>query len=416
MVALPKWPEMAEDCRVPDIALIGHIWNLAYRISPPICDGQDTTKTSQNRRTLPNSRSKQEGKQINRLEHEINRMKLANSRTMSMRGSGRVKSKTAAGMSPSLRAVATSVPQVTAYTIKQTTPPRTTHVERASETIGYITLINGQDIGQVNEFLLNPQELQGTRLSSIAQNFQKFKFRAASLTIASNQPTTVGGQLATGFTNQPEQQFAPGPNAPLQVFSLPGSSYQSLYTPMTVTSSLDLRNPPLFIDATGRDRNTTIQGKFVISPSQMPSSAGNITLPVILNYDCELSEPAILAPPTTAPLVWPSLSFISRDETLGNIVVALAAGETTPLPSFPANVCMQLNPSMSARLNTAAGDDLGDTDLNYLAYTGTSNQFRFYASVVDFNNKTPILNIGTAAQLTGDNSQMPRSTVQRPLN
>ncbi len=372
-------------------------------------------QTTTNRRTPPNSRNKIEGDIINRLELMLHDRKLEKRTTSKKKASVR---STAAGGNrssmPSLRAVATSVPQVTAYTIQQTAPSKSVHIERASEQIGSITLIPGQNPGDVSEFLLNPQELPGTRLSAIAQNFQKFKFRAASLTIASNLPTTVGGQLATGYTNQPEQQFTPGPVAPQQVFALPGSAFQSLYTPMTVTAKLDGRNPPLFIDATGRDQNTTIQGKFVISPSQIPSTSGVVTLPVVLNYDCEFSQPAILAPPSVLPQIWPSTRFVSRGMD-GRISLDLAVGETVALPSFPTATLQQLNPTLEAEL-WAGGEPAGDVMLNYVAYTGVSGQFFFYKSVEDFNNGTPILNIGTAAESAGMNQQLMRSTVQAPLN
>jgi hypothetical protein len=302
----------------------------------------------------------------------------------------------------------TLIPLSSAYTVRQMNTGRDVHRVRASETIGKITMIPGQAVGQVDVFRLNPEDLTNTRLNAISRNYQKFKFKKAQLRIMSNLATAITGQLVTGYTNSAEMDITPGPQAAAQIFDLPGAAYQAVYTPTVVNAALDGKAPPFYIKDTGKDINTTIQGQFFIGISQQVTTAAPVEFPVILDYEVELSGNALQIPTGQTALAFPSVNFMGRSE--GNYTLAIAAGETLSLPSFTPGTLMQMKPSYELSLNVGAQEQ-GVVKANYLSWFG-ADQWRFYESVDAFNTNSQIMNIGIASDLGSPNQGTPRTTIE----
>jgi hypothetical protein len=369
------------------------------------------------RRTITNSRrpKRQEVTKFSTINAYIDQALREKLGSMQMQKRARAAAPKARSVVPMPRNGSTNIPLQQAFTLTQTASKAVRHKEVGSEVVATYTMIPqpGQ-LGQIVEVLLNPEELPGTRLNQVARNYQKFRFNRASLCVASNLPTAVTGQITAGFTNQPTQKFTIGPNAPQEVYSLPGAKMAQVWTPFEIRASLD-KKEPLFIDNTGSDLNTTVQGKFILTTSQVISTASPVTFNLLLDYDVDFYENAILAPVGAAARIWPSAAFTTRS-TSGLMGVTIAAGETTPFPGDTAGVLYQLNPSPEAHL-ISGGEITGKAFLSYYSpgpgYPGQS-VYLFYEDEEAFNNGTPFLNLGCLPDTGSPNQDLPRSVSQRP--
>lgn len=306
----------------------------------------------------------------------------------------------------------TNIPIEKAYTIKQTSRGPSRHVETSSEIIGSIAMLPDQPAGQVFEFLLSPTNMPGTRLNAISRNFQKYRFTRAALLLASTLPTSVGGSLTTGYTNEPAEGFPQGGQN--KVFQLPNAEISTLYTPTRIVadfssnlSGVKRDKTEFFISQESGEENTEIQGKFVIENNSQITTNGTVNIPVILEYTCEMWGAAGNEPAQAQ--VWPSSSITSGSN--GAMLLAIAVGETATFPSLVTGLLYELQPSISAKV-AAGGIDAGSTNLNYVSYAGTTLTFKFWNSIKEFRDNTPIQSLAVLADAGGSlNRSLGRSTV-----
>jgi len=309
----------------------------------------------------------------------------------------------------------TTIPFAQAYTIRQTASGKVEHTETASENIGFVTLSNqASAIGTIQEFALNPSLYGGTRLAQLSSIFQKFKFLKADLVVATNQPATTGGQFVVGYTNQPEQEFSPGQNTLSTIYALPGGEYVQTFVPTTIRSVLDSKQPNLFIDDEGNEKNTTQQGKFVIGV-QSPTTAASIqTFPVILNYTIRFSDAAVSKVTPSPTLAFPATGIALSNLATGQVGLLISTGETLAFPTMTANILYSLNPRTELQV-VEAGSIEGSVEAGYISWLGTSTSGRldvkFYHSQRDFEQNQPLLNLGDATMTGPPNQMLPRFAI-----
>lgn len=298
-----------------------------------------------------------------------------------------------------------------AYTIMQTAGGKVRHVETASEIIGAVSLSNNAEaIGDVQEFVLNPSVFRGTRLAQLSSIFQKYKFTKAELVIDTNQPTTVGGQFAIGYTNQPEQEFPPGATVIQEVFALPNAKLVQTYVPIATSAKIDEKQPLLFIDDEGNEKNTTEQGKFVITTAAPTTAASIQTFQAILNYTCVFEDAAVVRTVAQPTLAWPSFYFSARNATTWAMNAVPVSGETLTYPAINANVLYALDPQLEFQLRVG-NMDVGSEKVMFVAYAGVTDNYFFYKSEEDYKQGNPVRNIGIISETDAPNKRIPRSTI-----
>jgi hypothetical protein len=302
----------------------------------------------------------------------------------------------------------TQVPLEKAYTLMQTTTERAT-VVTSKDQIGLWQHVPGAPAGQIIEFRLNPTKLPGTRMSSLAANFVRFRFKRASIIFKPNSGTNQNGSVVIGFAADSNKQIGPGSLSASTVFQLPGAADAPLFVLTKSDAAIEKKPNWLKITDTGDDINTTEQGTFFIATSSAPTVTGALQVPIFLDYEIEFLEST--APAPAGALAWPSTQFVSR--TNGGIVggglmaVVIAAGETLPLPAFPANRYFLFNPALELENIDAAADPI--VKVEGVVYNGTG--FQFYSSRADYDKVNPLVFLACASDVPTGNQAVPRSSV-----
>lgn len=127
--------------------------------------------------------------------------------------------------------------------------------------------------------------------NTVAQNFarsyQKFRFRSANLQFANTTGTNNGGSIVVGYCENPDQSIA----SVQDVFNLPGSKIFPLWMPTSMPAMF--KDPRMYnIDADSDEVMQTTQGKFVIAIVAVPNTTGDVSYPLVFNYQLELDGSA----------------------------------------------------------------------------------------------------------------------------
>jgi hypothetical protein len=216
-------------------------------------------------------------KQLNQLRNEMRSLK-SKPRKMIARTSG-IESR--------------EVPMEIAYTVKQITNQRN-HVETAREYIGNFVINQNSPIGQLTIFPLNPVLLTNTRLSRLASNFAKFRFRRLALTVQSSSTTAVNGLFIVGYNSNPDAEILPGQEVAC-VMNLPGAISTNVWRTITSVGKIIDGNKWYNVDLDSSEIMNTTQGYFAIVLQSVPNLAANTSLvmPVMLDYTIEFSGSAV---------------------------------------------------------------------------------------------------------------------------
>lgn len=287
---------------------------------------------------------------------------------------------------------AVNVPMEVAYTMRQNTAQRI-HLECAREYIGNFTMDPTTAVGNALIYMMNPATLSGTRLSRIATNYQKYRFRKLALTIQSSTTTSTNGLYIVGYSSNPDADFNTTNAIPF-AFDLPGAQSSNIWR--TVTSVAKIQDPSKWynVDQDSAEIMQTTQGYFVVVIQSPPSTTAPLTMPVVLDYEIEFTGSAYNTYTSVAPIVFPAGSFVATAD-LTKFTFALSADETIAIPALITNLPYIVNPAYPVNVNTGTPGGL-DTYATVIQYNGTN--FRFWASLDDFAKNTALI-IGQTFQV-----------------
>lgn len=293
-----------------------------------------------------------------------------------------------------------------AYTIRNNNATQK-HTESAQEFLSSITISQNTPTGTLFQFMLNPLDplFRGTRLQNLAKSYGKFRFRKMKLTIASNFSTTVSGSLISGYMENPDQLLASGKNPDSlirQVYATQGATSKSLWTPIDIVGRITDRNKWYNLDDTSNEVMQTTQGKFVIVVQSPVAITNTVSVPVMLDYTIEFTEPAIQNTGVEGlgtPFTYPTATFINRSSEEPGQYHLNTGGMT-----LPSGVVQYINGGL--QLDTADGTEMA----SFMVYNNTAGKSTgFYATL-----ESAIAASGgiVAAPLLGAKFTIPNITLQ----
>lgn len=222
--------------------------------------------------------------------------------------------------------------------------------------------------GLLIDVLVNPLVLANTRLAQMAPMFRRFRFTKFNLTYLPNQGTNTNGTLVMAFDHDAEQGGVPNPGAGAvqELMAWNDTRTGSMFTPLTMTSTLRIPDSPYWMDLGNTDTvRHNFQGQalaMLANPVSVASGAA-VTYPVTMGsvwvqYECELYDEQLNAnlsqgvvvyrgttaagtPSNTSKVGWNALNvtlnyqdgdvddFPIVKDTAGNAGVALSRGVYT---------------------------------------------------------------------------------------
>jgi hypothetical protein len=307
------------------------------------------------------------------MRRELNSMKLRNTKK-SKRPARRAQN---AGNSDRV-----NVPVVAAYTIRNT-GTRATQRFFERELIGFMTVGPATPSGSLESYDLNPLTLVNTKMRNLALNFEKFRFRRARLTVGSNFPTTVAGNIITGYAQNPDQAFGDGVTAIRQVFALLGAQSTALYAPVDISARIMDKAKWYNIDQNSAEKMSTTQGKFMLVTQSPASITTPVDIPLYLEYDIEFSGSALQEDELAGGLVLPMPALTITSVTGGVASVAIATGETLTYPTLTLNLPYLVNPPYYVN---NVENIRTEAEIAVLVRTVGGVQFSFYEDQAGYNN------------------------------
>lgn len=138
-------------------------------------------------------------------------------------------------------------------------------------------------VGSVATLPLNPASdlYKGTALQNVARIYQKYRFSKMKLMFANTTGTNNGGSIVVAYVENPDQAVT----SVRDIYSLPGSKVFPLWMPIEINAFF--KDPRMYnIDVDSTEVMQTTQGKFVIGVVALPTTTGNNSFPLILDYTC----------------------------------------------------------------------------------------------------------------------------------
>jgi len=119
----------------------------------------------------------------------------------------------------------------------------------------------------------------------------KYRFRSAIIRIQAGLPTTVGGLLVVGYSENPDYEIAGGESA-RDIFALEGAQSKNLWTNIDVRAPIKDRAKWYNIDVDSSEVMNTVQGTFYVCLQSAMNVVGAMTIPIRLQYQVEFAGTA----------------------------------------------------------------------------------------------------------------------------
>lgn len=286
----------------------------------------------------------------------------------------------------------TQIPVAQATTVRQIRNNHK-HVETARELIGTFQMDVNTPVGRGQTYMMNPLTLAGTRISKLAQNYQKFRFKRLGMTVQSTASSATGGLYTVGYNSNPDAEVGTGVGALQKVSALPGMTSASAWTTTTVNGKIEDTNKWYNLDADSAEVMQTTQGYFAIICGATPTAP--VSYPIWLDYTIEFSGAAINDAPELLGL-WPAGTWTRDPADLYSATFVAAPGEPPP-PTTVFNRTYTVNPAWPVETTESVAEDI-----NAFIQQAGGAKYRFFASVED----VPLKPISIAASFV-----TPRSVV-----
>jgi len=137
-------------------------------------------------------------------------------------------------------------------------------------------------------WFINPSNLIGTRLSTLARCYEKYFFRKVTLHFNTASPTTSSGQYGlavdTDYADQTPDTTTQGTR---EFFSMKNSKMATVYESVSLTFVPADPQNIYYVNDTGYEGRIVFQGQFYLFSLFQTAVKGSLWL----EYDCELYEP-----------------------------------------------------------------------------------------------------------------------------
>lgn len=254
---------------------------------------------------------------------------------------------------------------------------------QAVEQIGVISFTSNTAIDTVWLFDINPLLLTNTRLQAIAKTFQKYQVKNLKFTIVTNLPTTAGGTIAIGTSENPDQIITNSQ----QTFSLSGAQLAPLYVPTEVSANFNKKL--LNLDATSKENMMTTASRLAISLQNTSNISGTTSIPILMNWDIEFSGTAIqeTSSPVPTTYAFPATKIQGKEPNYA-VGLSKADDESFNVPVTPQGVPLSISPQQLIKTPNGGEEVAQYIKLNQVV-TGVPTYF-FYANSNDLENNLPI--------------------------
>jgi hypothetical protein len=307
----------------------------------------------------------------------------------------------------------TAIPYAQATQITQKNRDRVVTAS-GSDIIGNVSITSATPIGTIQQYLISPLNFVGTRQYNLAQNFQRYRYKRLSFTIAANQPSTAGGAIFAGYTSNPDQAFTVVPGASSvtnlnQVFNLPGAQLVPMFVPRTILAKIEDASKWYYLDDDSDEIMNTTCGQFVYTVQSVSNITGTTSIPIIMDYEIEFVGSATLVQNNGLPIAFPATLSTSTNSPGASSRFTLVALTGEPaVPSLPINTLYSVSPGWEV---SVVGDDGETTQVlckslaRVTPSSGSAVTYAVYRTVGDYFDSVE-LNVVDA-------QTFPRSTLSR---
>jgi hypothetical protein len=290
------------------------------------------------------------------------------------------------------KTMSTNIPYAQAVKIRQTTADRVQRIS-GSDIIGSLVLTSATTSGALQTYIVAPWNFPNTRQFTLSRNFQKFRYRRLRFTLASNQPSTVGGTVVMGYTSNPDQSFSSGPSNINEVFNLPSAELVNMFLPTSITAKLQDPNKWYNIDPDSSELMQTAQGLFALTVQTTINITGSTSIPILMDYEIEFAGTAVQNYSSSVVQIFPAGTWTATDQTTWTF--ATNSGEPAVPPLFASGQVTSSPYVISPYLILKVGDGPEQTLRYFIASTVTGTgvvSYRFFPNVEAIETQNPYKN------------------------
>lgn len=254
---------------------------------------------------------------------------------------------------------------------------------KGKEIIGEIELGSFTAPGVLGEISLNPVLLGARRLEAAASNYSQYRFKKLITTIRGNVSTSVGGDIAVGYTRNPNYRVVSGPASVQDIYSMEQSMITNLWSKSDFECPVKT-NQWYNVDGDSSEIMLTEQGKILMATNGVTNMVGTAVIPVIADYEVEFrGEQTQRLINEGVPIVFPAVDMVGPSDPNGSVRLTIATGETLDYPWNRGMVAWE--PYFVEPAQTYSNAGLPQ-DFTIIMWDGnTEGYFRFYETLEAFN-------------------------------
>lgn len=246
------------------------------------------------------------------------------------------------------------------------------HREIGTEIVGYVTIADKPKKIVVQ---IAPQLLEGTRLKALGAVYQKYRFKNLKFRLAPGIATNVSGQYTAGFSTDPEWN----PNELNEIFAVPGARNTTVWSPMEIVCDVTHSRQPWYETSLG-EAYDTIQGTFAILSSTAVNLNGEVTVPLVMDYNIEFQDTRLPKTVGGKYEVSGATLLVPNQNDANNGLRTVVPGSAVISPAQPlptGGEIYHLAPAIEVK-NDVQGEF---TEANYMKwkYSGNTWQWIFYS-------------------------------------
>jgi len=221
------------------------------------------------------------------------------------------------------------IPTNVAFSVTNTVRDNEMVLRDVLEQIGTFE-IDVNNTGPPTEYLMNPILMTGTRLQTLSQSFQEYKFESMEMVFFPGVPSTIGGTYYMGYTTNADDVATNSP----QAVALPGAKISTLWQNTQSRATLD-KSSWYVVDADSTEVMKTTQGKWFIGLNGVTNLTGVLSTPVMLRYTIRFRKPTSRpAPLATGKVAFSVANYVSAATVIPTLTSGwiLTASQTGPAP------------------------------------------------------------------------------------
>jgi hypothetical protein len=240
-------------------------------------------------------------------------------------------------------------------------------------------VISSDSVGKPSQTDIAPQAILLSRLATLANAYQKYRFTKLKFRLAPGIATSVSGTYTAGFSNEVDW----APKSANDIFVTQGAKTCTLWESTDIMGDVSNRRQNWFMtDLDSEERNDTIQGVFAFILESVSNLSGEVKVPLVMDYEIEFYGARFPSERKGAVKMTDKMTMAWRDQT-GQWNVQTGAPEWVPeKPQY--NYPYYFEPS--ANVPSLVGGQATSIISNHFRFFnsgGTTWVMAFYASRQD---------------------------------